>query len=76
MNTRVCVCVFYLLAQRHATAQGTGESNDFGNKGLEGEVLLQHHSSEDGLHLWDPRPCRQCWAEILKDEEEEELIAQ
>lgn len=41
----------YLLAQGHAAAQSTGEADDFGHKSFEGEVFLQHDSSQDGLHL-------------------------
>ena len=49
----LCVCECYLLAQRHATAQGTGETDDFGNKGFKGEVFFQHYTPQTGLHLWD-----------------------
>lgn len=43
----------YLLAQRHAAAQSAGEADDFGHKRFEGEVFLEHNSSQDGLHLWN-----------------------
>lgn len=50
-----CACARHLLAQRHAAAQRAGEADDFGHKGLEGEVFFEHHSPQDGLHLWDAR---------------------
>lgn len=43
-----------LLAQGHAAAQGTRQSDHLGHKGFEGEVLLQHDAPQDGLHLGDP----------------------
>lgn len=49
----VCECVRHLLAQRHAAAQRAGEADDFGHKGLEGEVFFEHDPPQDGLHLWD-----------------------
>ena len=45
--------VSHLLAQGHAAAQGARQTDDLGHKRLEGEVLLQHHASQDGLHLRD-----------------------
>lgn len=51
------VCEVYLLAQGHATAQSTGEADDFGNKSFEGEVFFQHHTSKDSFHLWNTRAC-------------------
>lgn len=52
------VYVFYLFAQGHATAQSAGEPDDFGHKSFEGEIFLQNHSSQNGLHLWNTRTCR------------------
>lgn len=50
----VCLCACYLLAQGHATAQSAGEADDFGHERFESEVFLEHNSSQDGLHLWNP----------------------
>lgn len=55
----VCECVRHLLAQRHAAAQRAGEADDFGHKGLEGEVFFEHDAPQDGLHLWDTRTWEQ-----------------
>lgn len=54
-SVHVWACVRYLLAQRHAAAQRAREANDFGHKGLEGEVFFEHDSPQDGLHLRDAR---------------------
>ena len=52
------MCGCYLLAQGHAATQSTREADDFGHKRFEGEIFLQYHPSQDGLHLGNTRTCR------------------
>lgn len=49
----------YLLAQGHAATQSAGKADDLGHERLEGEVLLEHDSSQNGLHLWNTRTCEE-----------------
>lgn len=53
----------YLLPQRHPTAQSTGQTDDFGHKRLERQVLLQDHPPQYRLHL------RDTWTWEMKEKE-------
>lgn len=46
----------YLFPHRHATSKPSCEGHNFGHKSFESEILLEDHSSHNGLELWDPRP--------------------
>lgn len=53
----------YLFPQRHPAAQSTGQTDDFGHKRLEREVLLQDHPPQYRLHL------RNTWTWEIKKKE-------
>lgn len=48
----------YFFAHWHSTAQTSRQPDDFRHKGLEGEILLQHDTSQNGFQLWNTRTCR------------------
>lgn len=45
----------YFFAHWHSAAQTSRQPDNFSHKGLEGEIFLQHDSSQDGFQLWNTR---------------------
>lgn len=47
----------YHFAKENGAAgrQGAGQPHHLGSKVLDGQVVLQHHASQDGLQLWNAR---------------------
>lgn len=57
----------YLFAHWHSTTQAGSEADDFCNEGLEGEILLQDYTSQDGFQLRNTRTCQK---RGIKDDED------